>query len=136
MLHHGLVHSEVPERLLKDLHALFHFAEKRGVAHVAVKDSLDGHRGVTPSAQINVRALLVGGARPSMLVPIELLAVDALLRKWSAKVVISRIPPEDAPAILRCTDLAGTRGLWAPTSIPPEESTLIFLDLKELSDSL
>src|SRR5688572_21651384 len=40
MLHHSRVHREVPERLIQDLHALFQFAEKRGVAHVTVKDSI------------------------------------------------------------------------------------------------
>src|SRR5262249_18499821 len=80
--------------------------------------------------------LLVDAARSSTLAPNEMIAVDGLLKRWAAKVIISRIPPEDAPAVLRCTDLAGTRGLWAPASKPSEDGTVIFFDLKELSDSL
>ncbi|HVK55835.1 MAG TPA: hypothetical protein VM532_12495 [Burkholderiales bacterium] len=136
VLYHGLVYRDAPERLLRDLHALFNFAEKRGVAHVNVKDSLDGHRGITTPAQIYVRALLVAASHWSTLTTNELAAADMLLKKWASKVIISRIPPEGAPAVFRCTDLAKPVGLWAPTGRPAEGGTLIFLDLKELADSL
>jgi len=136
MLHHNLIYREPTPRLLQHLHALFHFSEKRGVAHVSVKDSLDGHRGFTTPAEIYIRTLLIDVARPAMLTANEMVAVDALLKKWASKIVISRIPPDRAPALLRCTDLAGDRGLWTPAEKPTEEASLIFLDLKELADSL
>ena len=136
IIYHGLACIDVPSRLLQDLHQLFQYAEQRGVAHVAVKDSLDGHRGVTTAAQTYVRALLVEAADFMHLNAQELLAIDALLKKWAAKVVISRIPPEGKPATLRCADLAGDKGLKAPAGKPAQHDTLVYLDLNALSDSL
>ena len=136
IIYHGLACIDVPARLVTDLHQLFQYAEQRGVAHVAVKDSLDGHRGATTAAQSYVRALLVEAADIMHLSGRELLAVDALLKKWAAKVVISRIPPEGDPATLRCADLAGDKGLKAPVIKAVQRDTLMYLDLNALSDSL
>lgn len=136
MLNHSFVHGEVPARLYQDLHALFQFAEKRGVAYVPVRDGLDGHRGVATPAQAYARALLLDAAGTSMLGLHELIAVDALLKKWVAKVVLSRIQPEGEAGVLRCTDLIGDRGLRAPPGKPVGGDTLLYFDLNTFSDSL
>ncbi|MBA2689452.1 MAG: hypothetical protein H0U63_01455 [Burkholderiales bacterium] len=133
---YSFVYKEAPARLTQNLHSLFHFAEKRGVAHVPVKDSIDGHRGVASPAQTYIRALLLNAAEPSMLHANQLAAVDDLLKKWAGKVVISRIPPENEAAALRCTDLIGDKGLCIPCGPPVQTETLIYLDLKSLSNSL
>jgi len=136
ILHHGLIHREVPERLLEDLHALFHYARKRGVDDVKVKDSLDGYRGVATPMQAYVRALLIDAARVSLLTQNELMAVDALLKRWAAKVVISQLPPVGNNGALRCTNLTGARGLWKPHKDATESEGMIFLDLRDVSESL
>jgi len=134
--HHGLAYSAVPSRLMEDLHHLYVYADQRGVAHVQVKDSLDGHRGMTTAAQAYVRALLVEAADIGNLTSQELVAIDSLLKKWAGKVVISRIPPEGAPGTLRCADLTGDKGLRAPAGKPTQRDGLIYLDLDAISDSL
>lgn len=109
ILEYYLTNQEVTADWWRHLHALYAFAEKRGFADVAVRDSINPEANATSCAAAYAQALLLGLGNPYSLSHKRLELAKRWLEKWGNKISITTTPPEGA--FMLAVDLEGNQGV-------------------------
>jgi hypothetical protein len=134
ILNYGLAKQVVDERLWRELHDWYAFAETHGNTGHEVRDSLYGYKRLSTPLAAYVRALLLVAAEPYRLTPAELLACDALTAWAATKVSLSTSQP--AAGTVRTVQLGGAEGLQARGARREDDASLRYIDLTPLGESL
>ncbi len=133
MFHHYRAYREVPPRDWRQLHAVFHRAERLGATDAMVKDYLNRDVHASSPRIAYLRAILMGMCNPHELMPRQLTFVAFLLERWAEKVEVSARPvPEDGEPPL-VVDLAGDR---CAERGPAGGAEPRYLDVRRLAKSI
>lgn len=132
----GLGHAfhAIPAALWRGLHALYAFADERGVAAKRIKDGLNREDGTSSCETTHAKALLLGLADPQQLSSRQLLQLERWLDKFSARAPLSIEQPPTPKLPLVAVDLAGDGGAAIYTGQPMGERR--FLDTERTALSL
>jgi len=135
MLFSGMIYRRFDPVLWARLHQLWVEAEGRHLTLVRVKDSVGSVEGTSSVTEAYTAILLARMANVHELAPRQIDFVDALLKRFSAKVTIESDPVACGTGPLLCVDLFGTEGVSVRVG---EEAVdhLRFLNMAELSLSL
>lgn len=134
MLEYGHAYRSVPPALWRQLHALYAFAEERGVAAKRIKDSLNHEDGSDSCEGVYAKALLLSLADPQQLSSRQLLQLDRWLDKWTARAPLTKEQPPTPTLPLVAVDLAGESGPAIYTGQIMEKKR--FLDTERTAMSL
>ena len=135
MLFAGMIYRRFDPALWTRLHLQWIEAESRGLTQKSVRDSVGSIDGTSSVAAAYIAILLAQLANTYELAPRQIDFVDALLKRFAAKVTIEADPAKCADLPLVVVDLFGNTGATAGHG---EEAAdhLRFLRVDELSKSL
>lgn len=127
---------EFDDKLWKQLHELYAFAEERGLHSVEVDDPLNSKHPRSSCQDIYVKILLACHARPAELSRSQLHLLDSWLTQWSGTVTMDRscAPGADEAQPL-ALDMSSAHGLWAAKLIQHSDSVR-YLAVAQLSNLL
>jgi hypothetical protein len=138
MLMSGFIYRRFDSALWMRLHLQWIEAETRGVTNARVKDSIGTLDGYSSISQAYVAVLLGQLANILELGPREIEFVDAVLKRFAAKVVVGNIESAGTPnahGLSLAVDLLTNTGANFH-SLPAAAEHIRFLDVSELSRSL
>jgi cyclic-di-GMP-binding protein len=135
MLLAGFIYRRFEPILWTRLHALWGEADARGLTDQRVKDSVGAAEGYSSIAQAYTAVVLGQLANIHELSPRQIDFVDAVMKRFGQKVVISRDVAANANGVMLAVDLQSATGAHFSVDAVANDS-IRFLDITELSRSL
>jgi cyclic-di-GMP-binding protein len=135
MLFAGMTYRRFDPALWTRLHLQWIEAEGRGLTQAKVRDSVGSIDGTSSIADAYIAILLAQLANTHELAPRQIDFVDALLKRFAAKVSVERDPPANGDALLLSVDLYGNSGVVLRPKEQAGEHTRV-LNLEALDKSL
>lgn len=135
MLFAGIIYRRFDPGLWMRLHLQWIEAESRGLALTKVKDSVGSIDGISSVAAAYVAILLAQLARTHEMGTRQMDFLDAILKRFAAKVTVGLSPVEARPGHLLSVDLFTNAGVSADPGAR-EGDHIRFLDITGLSKSL
>ncbi|MDX2218954.1 MAG: hypothetical protein SF172_08035 [Burkholderiales bacterium] len=135
MLFAGMIYRRFDPGLWMRLHLQWIEAESRGLILSKVKDSVGSIDGVSSVAAAYVAILLAQLARTHEMGPRQMDFLDAILKRFAAKVIVGLNPVAARPGHLLSVDLFTNAGVSTDPSAR-EGDHIRFLDVTALSKSL
>lgn len=99
MFHHFRAYREVPASEWSELHEIYAYASRLGIAEEPVKDFLNRDIHDSSPRIAYVRAVLMGAANPYELTQRQLTFVAFLLERWASKVEVSSQPMREEKGV-------------------------------------
>ena len=131
MLEHYRAYRQVDEKLWHQLHNLYAYAESRGYAEMAVKDSLNALSETSSCVAVYVQATLINLANPYQFSFKQINLLDRWLDKWGARVAVNANRSTSSEHAEIAVDLSG-----ASNTTPTQSDNLRYLDTQRLSEGL
>ncbi|MBL8512058.1 MAG: hypothetical protein JNM52_10485, partial [Betaproteobacteria bacterium] len=135
MLIAGLVYRQFDPALWTRLHLLWSEAESRNLTTKRVKDSVGTADTYSSITQAYTAVLLGQLARTTELTPRQIDFVDAVLKRFGHKVVVTREAVANPQGMICTVDLLFSEGCHYTASLEPSDAIRV-LDLQGVSQSL
>lgn len=135
MLIAGFIYRRFDPALWMRLHMQWTEAESRGLANARVKDSIGSIDGYSTVQQAYTAVLLGQAANIYELTPRQIDFVDAVLKRWGHKVIVSREVDATAPGLHCVVDLLSNGGTAFLVDYVPFEH-MRALHMEDLGKSL